>query len=107
MLDIIKKTDGLIISLRQISEIEFYSRDLDSRVTVKEWLQELLCIVWMEKDEFSGKRAFGNSSWEYELYDVLVKHRIIIGILDEDGFVEDCDDKLANKIILDIIVEVL
>ncbi len=35
--------------------------------TVKKYLIELLAQLWYEEEGFSGKRPFGNSSWQYEL----------------------------------------
>jgi hypothetical protein len=104
MCDSIKKTDGEIISLRQIKDIEFHSQELDSQVTIGDFLIELLATLWTEKDQFSGKRPFGNSSWEYDLYVALVENNIVKGKIDEWGDIEDIDISLANKIILDIIL---
>lgn len=39
--------------------------------TVKEYLVKLLEVLWEEGGGFSGKRPFGNSGWEYELYSAL------------------------------------
>jgi hypothetical protein len=39
--------------------------------TVKEYLKKLLEALWDEGEGFSGKRPFGNSGWEYELYGAL------------------------------------
>jgi len=39
--------------------------------TLRGYLKELIYNVWNEGEEFSGKRAFGNSSWEWDLIRVL------------------------------------
>ena len=39
--------------------------------TVGEYLVALLCKVWQEEQGFSGKRPFGNSSWQWEVYESL------------------------------------
>jgi len=36
--------------------------------TVKEYLITLLHEVWNKGESFSGKRPFGNSGWECDLY---------------------------------------
>ncbi len=103
-MDLIKKTDGEMISLSQIKNIEFQSQQMDTQVTVGDWLKSLLCLVWEEGEGFSGKRPWGDSGWEYDIYETFVENNIISGTIDEYGGVEDCDDRLADKIILDIIV---
>ena len=107
MVDIIKKSDGELISLHQIAEIEFISRELsDCQITIKDWLKELLCNVWSEQEDFSSNRAFGNSDWSYDIYEVLYDNNIINGSMDEFDelhlTIEELE--LADKIILDIIV---
>lgn len=51
--------------------------------TVGELFRKLLLKVWTEKDEFDGKRPFGNSDWEFEVYEAL----------EEAGIGEDNDDR--------------
>jgi len=104
MADLVKTSGGEIMSLHQIKNIEFHSREFDSQVTIGDFLTELLAKLWDEKDQFSGKRPFGNSSWEYDLYTALIENDIVEGKLDEWGDVEDLDKALADKIILDIIL---
>lgn len=67
--------------------------------TVREYLKALLSTLWREEDCFSGKRPFGNSGWQYEVYTALVKAGAINGSLDEYGYIDDCDDAAADKII--------
>ena len=109
MPEMIKKTDGEMISLHQISEIEFESREMGTEVTIKQWLQELLCRVWVEQDDFSGKKAFGDSNWSWDIYETLYTNRIIDGSMNEyEGLdLTRVQFEIADKIILDIIVEVL
>ncbi len=94
--------------LKKISKIRFVSDELNgNEVTIKQFLQELLCTLWDEKDQFSGKAPFGNSSWEYEIYKVLVERGIVKGTIDEYGDIEEFDTTIADSIINDIIVEVM
>ena len=83
--------------------VKFYCEDLDKEVTIKEYLKEMLKKLWLEKDEFSGKRPFGNSGWEYDLYKPLIQNNFVTGKLDEDGYIDSVDDNEANLIILKII----
>ena len=45
-------------------------------ITVCEYLERLLLTLWEEKDNFSSKRPFGNSGWEYDLYEILIENKI-------------------------------
>jgi hypothetical protein len=67
--------------------------------TVRGYLVALLRELWREGEGFSGKRPFGNSSWEYDLYPPLIKAGLIRGKLDEDGYIEDVDDKRGDELI--------
>ena len=54
--------------------------------TVGEYLTRLLLMVWEEREGFDGKRPFGNSSWEYEVYDALAKGGLCLIDRDGDGY---------------------
>lgn len=54
--------------------------------TVRGYLLELLTGVWREEEGFSGKRPFGNSSWQYDIYIPMIAAGAVDGAtLDEDG----------------------
>jgi hypothetical protein len=64
--------------------------DAADAATVRGYLVELLRRLWVEGEGFSGKRPFGDSGWEYDLYEPLVKAGLVAGAtLDEDGFLFD------------------
>jgi hypothetical protein len=67
--------------------------------TVGEYLIELLRKLWKEGSDFSPKRPFGNSSWEYEIYRELINEGVVEGKFDEDGYIESVDEKTADKLI--------
>jgi hypothetical protein len=67
--------------------------------TIRGYLIELLATLWRENEEFSGKRPFGNSGWDWDLYEPLVKAKLINGSIDEDGFLDDCDDQRGHELI--------
>lgn len=52
--------------------------------TVKDYLIALLSRVWELDEGFSGKRPFGNSSWQNELYEPLAKAGLVESEI-EDG----------------------
>jgi len=87
----------------QILQIRFTSGDLDRSLTIKEYLKELLTELWREGEGFSGKRPFGNSGWEYDIYAALVRNKVIKGEFDDDEYLEDYDSKLADKKMLEVI----
>lgn len=74
--------------------------------TVGEFLKTLLITLWEEGEGFSGKRPFGNSDWQYQVYASLIKAGCIIGKFDEDGYINDADYQKADRIIKDAVREV-
>lgn len=87
----------------EMLQISFDSQDLNKEVTIREYLHALLQTLWRENEGFSGKRPLGNSGWEYELITPLVRAGAIKGSLDSDGYLNDHDEKAANKLIPDLI----
>lgn len=71
--------------------------------TIKEYLVKLLSELWREGEGFSGKRPFGNSGWEYELYLPLVTSGAVNGKLDSEGYLEKVDQDAANTLIFEAI----
>jgi hypothetical protein len=71
--------------------------------TVRGYLVALLAAVWAEGEGFSGKRPFGNSSWHWDLYAALGKAGFIRATFDEDGCLDDCDDRSGGTLIADAI----
>lgn len=67
--------------------------------TIRGYLVALVREVWKEGEGFSGKRPFGNSSWEYEVYGALVRAELVSGSFDENGYIEDVDTREANALI--------
>jgi len=71
--------------------------------TIKEYLIKLLTELWEKGEGFSGKRPFGNSGWEHELYLPLLQVGAVNGRLDSDGYIEEVDSDAANTLIFDAI----
>jgi len=72
----------------------------DARATnIGEYLRALLATLWDEGESFSGKRPFGNSGWDYDLYKPLIVAGLVTGSLDEGGHINDCDERKAHDII--------
>lgn len=76
---------------------------IDGSITIRVYLYLLLEALWTQKEGFSGKRPFGESSWAYDLYEVLIKNELISGKLDENGFVQELDKNEADEYVLSLI----
>lgn len=70
-----------------------------TNATIRDYLVALLRVLWHEGDEFSGKRPFGNSGWQYDLYDSLVAAGLVAAERDEDGDYASVDEAAADKLI--------
>jgi hypothetical protein len=85
-----------------ILDVKMQDNDANAE-TIGDYLVALLATLWKEGEGFSGKRPFGNSGWEYELYIVLVKNDIVSGSFDEYDDLEDVDTEKADRIIQEAI----
>lgn len=83
----------------------FDSSDLGS-TTPRQYLHDLLRVLWEEKEGFSGKRPFGNSCWEYDLARALIKSGVVEGSLDEDDCVDDVDMRKVDQCIRQVIAHI-
>lgn len=92
------KTD----TLQKALEARFDS-DAGDDLSVREYLRGLLLTLWDEGEGFSGKRPFGNSGWEYDLYKPLIREGFIKGKLDEYGYIENVSPK-AHAFVSDLIL---
>lgn len=70
---------------------------MDDYGTVRGFLVALLDRLWDERDGFSGKRPFGDSGWEYDVYKALAAAGHVQVTLDEDGYVEDLPDDQQSR----------
>ena len=89
----------------RLIDVPMCENDVNAK-TVGGFLKMLLLRLWEEVDGFSGKRPFGNSDWQYQVYQSLIEAGYDIGCLDEDGYVADVDYTKADKLIMDAISEV-
>jgi hypothetical protein len=84
----------------QILDLEMDPQRNDAGAsTIREYYKTLLKTLLETGEGFSGKRPLGNSDWEYQLYEALVKGGAIQGTLNEDGFVEEIDRYHANALL--------
>lgn len=85
-----------------ILEIKMQENDAGA-ATIKGYLKALLTELWAEGEGFSGKRPFGNSGWEYDLYRALLVAEVVDGELTDDGYIDRVDHKAANELIFQAI----
>jgi hypothetical protein len=67
--------------------------------TIRAYLKALLFALWGEGESFSGKRPFGNSGWDWDLYKALIAAKAIPGEMDEDGDISTVDEAAGRKAI--------
>jgi hypothetical protein len=86
-------------------DLRFKCYDLGREVSIREYLHRLLSILWAEGESFSGKRPFGFSGWEHDLYKPLIAAGVIGGSIDEHGHIVDVDDEAGAAEIFRLIDE--
>lgn len=86
-------------------DLEIYSDDLNQSLTLREYFKKLLTQLWIDEESFNGKRPFGNSGWQYDVYTALIKHGLIEGKLDSDGYIDELDEYVAQQFIIKLIKE--
>ena len=87
----------------KLSELRFYSNDLNDNVSIKTYIKEILKVLWLEPDDFNGKRPLGNSGWQFDLYKAMIEKNIIEGEVDDYGCVDSVNMTDADKLIIDYI----
>ncbi|MEV0214370.1 hypothetical protein [Micromonospora sp. NPDC050695] len=95
-------TDTINATPAQVLATPMQSNDAEA-ATVGEYLIKLLADVWREQECFNGKRPFGNSGWDYELIEALVRAGLIDGEIDEDGTLMRSDDEAGSRLIAEAI----
>lgn len=89
----------------EILDYEWSFQDVEAN-SIREYLKQLLSTLWAEGEGFSGKRPFGNSGWDYDLYRPLVIMGVVEGEWeDEDGYhsIVSVDDLEASRLVFKLI----
>lgn len=82
--------------MTNILDLAMEENDADA-ATIRDYLKELLVMVWEKDESFSGKRPFGNSGWKYDIYRTLATHKLIEAEIDEDGDIIDIQRSEYSK----------
>jgi len=89
-----------------IGDIVFHprGRGLPGTMTIREFLKEILMRCWDEYDCFYGKRPFGDSGWQWDLYEAIGKAKKVPCAYDDDEFNITFENrKIADNMIRDLI----
>lgn len=81
--------------------------DLGEDVTVREFLGGLLVTLWDEQHQFDGKRPWGNSGGDFDLYVPLIDGGFIAGKVDDDGCIEDLNEAEAHGFVQKLIARMI
>lgn len=88
----------------EILELQVARHDISDTMSIRQYFEALFLKVWEENEGFNGKRPWGNSGWDYDVYVPLIKAGLIEGELDEDGCIVKLDESVANKWVSDNII---
>lgn len=83
----------------------FDGGDLQETMTIREYLRNILDTLWAEEESFNSKRPFGNSGWQWDVYQALIRGGFIDGKLDSDGYIAKFDEKKANQFVRELITK--
>ncbi len=89
----------------EILELPLDEGDDSGASTVRGYLVALLGELWSVKEGFSGKRPFGNSDWQWDLYAALGRGGAVPIVFDDDGYVEQVDTRECDRLIASAIRE--
>jgi hypothetical protein len=90
------------INTQAILDCPMVENDADA-ATLKEYLGLLLSTLWLQGDDFSSKRPFGNSDWQWKVYESLAKEELVLATFDEDGYIDEIDVYYVDELILQAI----
>ena len=72
--------------------------------SIREYLTQLLLVLWNEGESFNGEKPFGSSGWEHEILLPLVRFGYVKGEIDENEYIKDIDVDAANELIFSAIL---
>ncbi len=84
---------------RQVLDLPMPDGNDAEAATIRDYLIALLHTLWREQDQFSGKKPFGNSGWEWDMFPPLINAGLVSGRLDEHGYIDQVDERTANELI--------
>lgn len=100
------------MELNEILQLNVVRHDLNTEVTIRQYFYDLLSALWVQGENFSSKRPFGNSGWDYGVYVTLIREGLISGKIaaDEDGgnpYVDEINEVEARNFVINNILKPL
>lgn len=86
----------------EILDYKYIFEDADADC-LRDYFYTLVHTLWCEGEGFSGKRPFGNSGWEYDIYNALVTMGAVKGKFEYDEG-EPCGLMDFDKVVADNLV---
>ncbi len=86
---------------QQILALELPDNDAAAG-TVGQYLFNLTSKVWFEQEGFDGKRPFGNSGWNHDIFHALLLNGVVDGVLDEHGFIEEINKSQVTEVMTEL-----
>lgn len=106
----ITEADLVEMSFKDVMALELEESVKFAKVTtIGDYLKALLSELWIREEAFSGKRPFGNSGWKYDIYQTLLKNRLVTGVYydaqEDESWIEihEVDQEHADRIISECI----
>ena len=87
--------------MKEILNLPMIDNDVDAD-TIGNYLKLLLLELWVKGEGFSGKRPFGNSDWQWKIYESLAKAGKI-QVLYYDEEIKYIDTNKGKEIIMQCI----
>lgn len=84
-----------MLSGTEILNLPMPTNDAEAK-TIGDYLRTLLSTLWDREESFSGKRPFGNSGWQHDIYSALIAGYAVAGTLDDEGYVLEIDTAAAD-----------
>lgn len=78
--------------------VKMQPNDADAE-TIRDYLVSLVARVWNYQDEFNGKKPFGSSAWDWDLYEALVRADFIFGLIEDGDYISEFDREAGDACI--------
>lgn len=91
---------GRTMTPRELLDLPLPQNDAGA-TTIRGYLVTLLSAVWEQEQGFNGKRPFGNSGWQTDVYIPMMRAGLISGRMDEDDYyVMEMDNRAGCDLML-------
>ncbi|GAA2321494.1 hypothetical protein GCM10010149_88170 [Nonomuraea roseoviolacea subsp. roseoviolacea] len=86
------------ITGREVLAVRMERNDAGA-ATIKDYLIALLIDLWKSSEDADPAKPFGNPSWEFDLYEALVRAGLISGLIEDGDYVSEVDREAGNRLI--------